>query len=134
MSKRLRWGLLGGLVLLILVVGGAAALLLAGPPIYSDESVPITVAPGSDFAIRLASNATTGYRWELHTPPDSAVVNLRDSRYDGPDAPLVGAGGHEVWTFHAVAPGQTTIGLRYAFIDHGTNRPTQDSVFTVIVR
>jgi predicted secreted protein len=133
MSKRLRWGLLGGLVLLILVVGGAA-LLLAGPPTYSDESVPITVAPGGDFAIRLASNATTGYRWELHSAPDPAVVTLRGSRYDGPDAPLVGAGGHEVWTFHAVAPGQTTIGLRYAFIDHGTNRPTEDRVFTVIVR
>ncbi|HEX6605670.1 MAG TPA: protease inhibitor I42 family protein [Chloroflexia bacterium] len=134
MSKRLRWGLLGGLVLLILVVGGAAALLLAGPPTYSDESVPITVAPGGDFAIRLASNATTGYRWELHSAPDSAVVTLRESRYDGPDAPLVGAGGHEVWTFHAVAPGQTTIGLRYAFQDHAPTRPTQDTVFTVIVR
>jgi inhibitor of cysteine peptidase len=133
MSKRLRRLVLGGLLLLILVVGGAA-LLLAGPPTYSDETTTITAAPGSDFAIRLASNATTGYRWELLTAPDPAVVTLRGSRYDGPDAPLVGAGGHEVWTFHAVAPGQTTIGLRYAFIDHGTNRPTQDSVFTVIVR
>ena len=132
MNKRLRWILLGGLLLLILVVG--AGLLLAGPPTYSDETAPITAAPGSDFAIRLASNATTGYRWELHTPPDSAVVTLRDSRYDGPDSPLVGAGGHEVWTFHAVAPGTTTIGLRYAFEDHGTDRPTQDTVFTVIVR
>jgi inhibitor of cysteine peptidase len=133
MSKRLRWSLLGGLLLLILGVGGAA-LLLGGPPTYSDETTPITAAPGSDFAIRLGSNPTTGYRWELRTPPDGGVVTLRDSRYDGPDAQLVGAGGHEVWTFHAVAPGTTTIGLRYAFEDHDPNRPTQDSVFTVIVR
>ena len=133
MSKRLRWGLLGGLLLLILGVGGAA-LLLGGPPTYCDETDPITAAPGSDFAIRLASNATTGYRWELLTPPDSAVVTLRNSRYDGPDSQLVGAGGHEVWTFRAVAPGTTTIGLRYAFIDHAPTRPTDDRVFTVIVR
>jgi inhibitor of cysteine peptidase len=133
MSPRLRWSLLGGLLLLVLV-GGGAALLLGGPPTYSDEAVPITVAPGGDFAIRLASNPTTGFRWELHTAPDSAVVTLRGSRYDGPDSQATGAGGHEVWTFHAVAPGQTTIGLRYAFLDHDPNRPTQDSVFTVIVR
>jgi len=46
MSKRLRWSLLGGLVLLILVVSLAAALLLAGPPSTSRPGMPITVAPG----------------------------------------------------------------------------------------
>ena len=60
----------------------------------------------------LASNPTTGYTWAITTPPDTKVVTEKGSTFIAPSTgsiAVVGAGGQEVWTFHAVAPGNTTM-------------------------
>lgn len=73
----------------------------------------IDVAVGQEFTVTLASNATTGYHWELSAPLDEAVVRLIGSDYRAADTKLLGAPGKEVWTFQAVGPGQTVITLKY---------------------
>lgn len=74
----------------------------------------ITLAPGEEFTITLDSNRTTGYSWRLAQPLDESLVALVGSDYTPSGAGgLAGAGGTEVWTFHALAPGQTTIALEY---------------------
>ncbi len=83
------------------------------PEIYLNPDEPITVAAGRPFAIRLASNPTTGFGWQLAGPPDPRVARCLTNRYEPPDSRLCGAGGHELWTFEALKPGRTTATLQY---------------------
>ncbi len=73
----------------------------------------LDVAVNEEFHFTLASNATTGYHWELAGPLEDAVVRLVASEYIAPKTNLVGAGGHEIWIFRAVSPGQTVVRLKY---------------------
>ena len=97
----------------------AVAVVACGPftaptPTFTDPSKPVSVHKGETFELRLESNPTTGYKWFIATPPDPAVVTGGDRRYDGPDGPGVGAGGHEVFTYRAVATGRTEIVMFYS--------------------
>jgi inhibitor of cysteine peptidase len=71
------------------------------------------VAVGQEFTVTLASNATTGYHWELAAPLDEAVVKLVNSEYRTPETSALGAPGQEIWTFQAVGQGRTVIDLKY---------------------
>jgi inhibitor of cysteine peptidase len=87
-------------------------------PEFSDASAPIRVRPGTNFVITLASNATTGYQWMLADSLSPALLRRVKNEYitDAQPAgspPVAGAGGHERWTFRALAPGQATIRLIY---------------------
>jgi inhibitor of cysteine peptidase len=73
----------------------------------------LNVAVGQEFTVTLASNATTGYHWELAAPLDEAVVKLVNSEYQTPETSALGAPGQEIWTFQAVGKGQTVIDLKY---------------------
>lgn len=77
------------------------------------QADPIEVAVGSDFSITLASNPTTGYRWELAEPLDETLIKLVDSEYKAPRTKLAGAGGREVWTFKGIGQGHGVIELKY---------------------
>ena len=75
----------------------------------------INVRAGQRFSIRLRSNPTTGYAWMLDGAPDSNLVNMVTNVFEAPpDDGLVGAGGHEIWTFKARKAGETRVTLRYA--------------------
>lgn len=65
--------------------------------------------------INLESNPTTGYSWFLSDKTNESIVSLVDSEYieSGKDEELVGAGGHETFTFKAVSKGETSIILNY---------------------
>jgi inhibitor of cysteine peptidase len=67
---------------------------------------------GNDFQVSLASNPSTGYAWSIMQVPDKAVaVQKGQSQFIQPasSSAVIGAGGTEVWTFTAVAPGTTNI-------------------------
>ncbi|MCB2190963.1 MAG: protease inhibitor I42 family protein [Deltaproteobacteria bacterium] len=107
-------GFLRGLPLLLtllLIIGTAWA---AGP------TQTLVVKKGQVFQVSLEANHTTGYKWMLAKVPNSKVVKLVTNNYQqakakSPDGkPLVGAGGHETWTFKAMGPGKAMIVLNYA--------------------
>jgi len=81
-------------------------------PAFSEEK-KITVYVGENFKIELASNMSTGYRWQLAKPLDKNVIELVSSDYFRSNTPLIGAGGKEVWVFKAVKCGETDIELFY---------------------
>ncbi len=74
----------------------------------------VEMAPLGTLTVRLGSNPTTGYDWgdaEI-THPDVIKQISRD--YEGPpDTGLVGAGGTEVWVFHATDTGLAMIKMSY---------------------
>lgn len=101
---------------------------------YTDPARPLTVSPGEKFFIVMASNRTTGFSWQIAKPINEKVVKLLGSEYFPAKSDLVGAGGKEVWTFTAVAAGQTTISLKYIRPWEKGKPPKQEAAYTVIVR
>ena len=65
--------------------------------------------------IKLESNITTGFKWNLSNETDTNIVSLISSDYKqaSTDKELVGAGGYETFTFKANSKGDTTIALTY---------------------
>ena len=78
-----------------------------------DEGGEVFVNNGEGFVIKLESNPTTGYSWQVQL--DSTYVELVSSEYVPLPAEeeMVGVGGEEIFTFLASAPGQTEIIFSY---------------------
>ena len=94
---------------------------------YLGPDDAVAVRPGQRFSIRLRSNPTTGYTWLLDRAPDSNLVSVVTNVYEPPDGDrMVGAEGHEIWTFKALKAGETEVKLRYA-------RPWEKGVDTHVV-
>ena len=89
------------------------------------EPKPITVKAGQEFKISLASNPTTGYGWQFAKHPDAKLLKLLGSEFKPAQSKLVGAGGTQVWTFKALAPGKTPLALNYVRAwEKNTPRPS----------
>jgi inhibitor of cysteine peptidase len=75
----------------------------------------IKLAVDDTVIIKLESNPTTGYGWILDEKTDTSIIAIVDSEYvqseEGEE--LVGAGGHEIFTFKALVSGDTDIILNY---------------------
>lgn len=64
--------------------------------------------------IRLESNITTGFRWNLSSKTDTNIVSLVSSDYKQASADKkLGAGGYETFAFKATSKGSTTVILTY---------------------
>ncbi len=76
---------------------------------------PITAAAGTQFAIELESNPTTGYEWQPVFSPDRVRLVRRElspaGRQADGEGPAFGAGGAERFVFEALAAGATVIGM-----------------------
>ena len=80
-------------------------------PAVNDPSQSIRAAAGETFTIVMNANASTGYRWEIVGPLDDDHLEFVSREYVGSEPALPGSGGVEVWTFKAVAPGESILAL-----------------------
>jgi inhibitor of cysteine peptidase len=80
---------------------------------YRDPAKTIVVEKGSEFAIVLESNPTTGYQWKLAGSLDTEVITLVKTEFEESESELLGAPGEEKWTFKAVGLGDAVINLIY---------------------
>jgi len=72
-----------------------------------------TTYPGI-VTVRLGSNPTTGYSWEVTEIVHPEVIKQASSNYEEPkDTGLVGAGGTDVWVFNATDTGLAMIRMSY---------------------
>jgi inhibitor of cysteine peptidase len=103
-------------------------------PLQSNSTELIEANAGDNFAIGMLSNPSTGYSWEMDTPPDPNVAQFVANTYIAPDTSLIGAGGRECWIFSAIASGSTTVTFNYLrpFDPPGT-RPANTQTFTIVV-
>lgn len=86
----------------------------------ADSGREIRVKPGQRIEIRLESNPSTGYRWEIATGTGTRSVEFRTRSYEEPDDDLVGAAGQEVFVFQAIGDAEV---VRLEYI-----RPFDDPV------
>ncbi len=125
--------------ILTIAVIAALAALTGCPPrsetqefTASDNGRSITLPDGTHFTVRLESNVTTGYQWQL-AALDQAVVLNTGNRYVAPETPLPGAGGSEEWDFVAKLAGLTTLKMEYRRPWEQKTPPTDTFELTIFV-
>jgi predicted secreted protein len=77
---------------------------------FDDPGQVINATAGEVFEVRLAGNPTTGFLWEAKV--DANALELVSQGFE-PAGEAVGAGGQEVFRFHALAAGETQIAFAY---------------------
>jgi inhibitor of cysteine peptidase len=100
----------------------------------SDPARQLEAAAGNEFKIVIDSNPSTGYHWELVEELDESVVEFVSREYRADEPVLAGSGGVDVWTFKALAAGETHITLGYYPPSNDPVEPQQTVLFTVIVK
>ncbi len=80
-----------------------------------NQSRDITVRMGNVVKLTAASNPSTGFKWELGSISDPALVMQSGMpEYIPPASSLAGAGGQEVWTFQTLKRGKGSITMAYS--------------------
>ncbi len=101
--------------------------------ILTDPAKPIEVKKGETFSIHLASNPTTGFKWQLAGPIDGSILIEAGHEYLRPASMLVGAGGKEIWKFRAAGKGKTVIEMEYVRSWEKQTAPAGKASFRIIV-
>jgi len=82
----------------------------------SDSGGEVALGHSEFLIVTLVSNPSTGYSWNLSAISNTSVVQYWSDEYIAPEQttpPMVGAPGHEVWTFEALDAGTATISMKY---------------------
>ena len=77
-----------------------------------DAGSALLVANGGEIIVRLQSNITTGYEWEV-AAVDSDLLQFLGSTYEAPQNGIVGQAGIQELRFRALAEGETPLELKY---------------------
>ena len=77
-----------------------------------DDGRRVPVHVGDVFTIRLAENATTGYRWAPDSY-DTKLLALADATADYPNTGAVGSGGEAIFQFRVLGAGSGPVVLKY---------------------
>ena len=88
----------------------------AGIYTMENNGQTVTLARGDTLTLKLESNPTTGYGWQLTEDMDGSVASLEKTEYRQSEKAeeMVGSGGYEYFYFRAGSPGSTYIVLNYA--------------------
>jgi predicted secreted protein len=105
-----------------------------GESLFSNPSHPIMAGRGKIFTLRLRSNPTTGYIWQLAEPLNDKLIRFIGNEYWGNKTGLVGAGGSEIWTFMALEVGKTEIVMKYVRPWEKEKDPGKGLTFKILIR
>jgi inhibitor of cysteine peptidase len=75
-----------------------------------------TLKPGQTLTVKLNSNPSTGYGWQVTRISESTIKQVGEPEFVQPGQDFqveVGSGGIEVFRFEAIAAGETTIEMVY---------------------
>jgi inhibitor of cysteine peptidase len=100
----------------------------------SDPAKQLEAAAGNEFKIIIAANPSTGYHWELVEELDEGIVQFVSREYRADEPVMPGSGGVDVWTFKAVAAGETTITLGYYPPSNDPVEAEQVVIFSLTVK
>ncbi len=123
---------LGALVVTTAIAASCGGDNKGGDTTYTQSGQSISVARGTQFAIELRGNPTTGYTWSLSAPPGDPV-SLVDSDFTPAGSDKVGGGGVQRFTFDAKATGSTTLTFDYRRPWEKDVAPAQTATFPVTV-
>ncbi len=96
---------------------GEATLLVTYDDFTRSKNITreLAVQEGHTIKVTVASNPTTGFKWNLVAISDAVVLKQDgESEYVPPESTLIGAGGEEIWTFKALKRGTSRVSLAYS--------------------
>jgi predicted secreted protein len=123
----------GAAALLFFACASPAGALTPHDPVFNDPTMPVTVDSGEDFFIAMPSNATTGYSW-TQSIADGKILAYEGNVYEGPFQARPGAGGQQLFVYHANRSGSTVITLVYARPFEPHDPSAQTVTFNVTVK
>jgi inhibitor of cysteine peptidase len=129
-------GIFGRIALIALACFAAtvpASALQPHSPVFVDSNQPVIVPAGETFFVALASNATTGYTWS-QSIGDGAILAYEGNVYQPPRNAMPGAGGQQLFIYHANRGGSTQVRFNYARPFEPNVAPAQTLVFNVTVQ
>ena len=102
------------IILIVLLV--FSGCMISGKTLTeNDNGKNLNLKVNDIITIKLESNITTGYKWNLSNETDSNIITLISSDYKTVNAEetLVGGGGYETFNFKTKSKGSTAIILTY---------------------
>jgi predicted secreted protein len=119
--------------LCLLSFASPAYALSPHTPVFNDPTQLVTVSAGEEFFLALPSNATTGYSWSQKIA-DGNILAYEGNVYEEPFQTQPGAGGQQIFIYHANRSGTTVVTLVYGR-PFQPNDPSQQTVtFNVTVK
>ncbi len=97
----------------------------------ADSTNEIHLEAGEQFEVRLESNPTTGYMWEIADETGAYAVELRTREFVEPDSDVVGAAGEDVFVFEAVGDAEV---LRLEYIRSFDDPVVPERIVEYIIR
>jgi predicted secreted protein len=113
--------LISALFLIFLVSG-----VYSQTPVYSGADTVISANLGDKFDIKLYSNQSTGYSWNVENN-FGGLVFIIGKDYITPEITKAGSGGDEVWHFEAVGEGEAKL---IFFYSRSLDRKESDNLLT----
>jgi inhibitor of cysteine peptidase len=101
-------------------------------PVFTDASQPISVEAGEEFFVALPSNTTTGYMWSQNIG-DGKILAYEGNVYQNPSNGLMGAGGQQIFIYHANRVGTTVLNFNYSRPFESNVPPVKSAIFNVTV-
>ncbi len=98
-----------------------------------DAGRRIELSKGHTLNISLASNPTTGYRWEAKDLDEEILRQIGEPEFES-QSKLVGAPGVEILRFQAVGAGRTALNLVYRRSWEMNVQPLETYSVEVVVR
>lgn len=99
-------------------------------PEPTDRTQVIAVRANETFDIVLPANPSTGYAWQITNTLDANLIQPAGQTYVAEQPVIPGSGGVDVWTFRALAPGETAI--EFGYFPPGDNpQPEETGIFTI---
>lgn len=78
----------------------------------TDSGKEVHLKTGERIELHLKSNPSTGFAWYVHKD-STPLMKLVSQSFSGPDNPMPGAGGFQVFVFEGKRPGDGVLLLHY---------------------
>ena len=103
--------------------------------LVNQDGKPTHLAVGQTVVVKLASNPSTGYGWDVKQADNGVLQQVNHSFEQPPQTnpPMTGAGGTEVWAFKALKTGQQTLHFAYTRSWEKDVAPIQQVDYRIIV-
>ena len=89
--------------------------LMPSPSYAEPDVIPFGMALGERLSVRLPSNPSTGYDWEIvRMPAFLEHIGEREFASDAKVSGMVGAGGVAIWRFEVIGSGVGSLGFAYS--------------------
>jgi len=118
--------------LMLVVVFGCSADKKIDIDLKGDEAIAVDL--GQVLDVNVEANPTTGYAWSVAGEADGTVLKRTEKYNYKQDSDRIGSGGVQIFSFEAIAKGQTKLVFEYSRSWEKEKEPAKKYTLKVKVR